>query len=116
MLLPSLTRVFAWDFLKHAEISASSSEIDRKFWIRHPNSSPPPHYSIDTYCGFVPLPNGVLPPCALSITCFPSTTFPVANLHIKKSTLSEKGDQECPGHDFLMSRSAVHYVSSKSKA
>ena len=23
------------------------------------------------------------------------------------STLSEKGDQECPGHDFLMSRSAV---------
>ena len=32
------------------------------------------------------------------------------------STLSEKGDQECPGHDFLMSRSAVCYVSSKSKA
>ena len=32
------------------------------------------------------------------------------------STLSEKGDQECPGHDFLMSRSAVHYVSSKSEA
>ena len=32
------------------------------------------------------------------------------------STLSEKGDQECLGHDFLMSRSAVHYVSSKSEA
>ena len=32
------------------------------------------------------------------------------------STLSEKGDQECPGHDFLMSRSAVRYVSSKSEA
>ena len=32
------------------------------------------------------------------------------------STLSEKGDQECPGHDFLMSRSAVHYVSFKSEA
>ena len=32
------------------------------------------------------------------------------------STLSVKGDQECPGHDFLMSRSAVRYVSSKSKA
>ena len=27
------------------------------------------------------------------------------------STFSEKGDQECPGHDFLMSRSAVRYVS-----
>ena len=32
------------------------------------------------------------------------------------STLSEKGDQECPGHDFLMSLSAVCYVSSKSEA
>ena len=32
------------------------------------------------------------------------------------STFSEKGDQECPGHDFLMSRSAVRYVSSKSEA
>ena len=32
------------------------------------------------------------------------------------STLSEKGDQECPGHDFLMSQSAVRYVSSKSEA
>ena len=32
------------------------------------------------------------------------------------STFSEKGDQECPGHDFLMSRSAVCYVSSKSEA
>ena len=32
------------------------------------------------------------------------------------STLSEKGDQECLGHDFLMSRSTVRYVSSKSKA
>ena len=32
------------------------------------------------------------------------------------STLSEKGDQECQGHDFLMSRSAVRYVSSKSEA
>ena len=32
------------------------------------------------------------------------------------STFSEKGDQECPGHDFLMSRYAVCYVSSKSKA
>ena len=31
------------------------------------------------------------------------------------STLSEKGDQECPGHDFLMSRSAVRYVSSKAR-
>ena len=31
------------------------------------------------------------------------------------STLSEKGDQECPGHDFLMSRSAVCYVSSKAR-
>ena len=31
-----------------------------------------------------------------------------------QSTFSEKGDQECPGHDFLMSRSAVRYVSSKS--
>ena len=37
-------------------------------------------------------------------------------LKICISTLSEKGDQECPGHDFLMSRSAVHYVSSKSEA
>ena len=27
------------------------------------------------------------------------------------STFSEKGDQECPGHDFLMSQSAVRYVS-----
>ena len=36
--------------------------------------------------------------------------------HIAKSTFSEKGDQECPGHDFLMSRYAVHYVSSKSEA
>ena len=35
---------------------------------------------------------------------------------INNSTLSEKGDQECPGHDFLMSRSAVRYVSSKSEA
>ena len=26
------------------------------------------------------------------------------------NTFSEKGDQECPGHDFCMSRSAVHYV------
>ena len=26
------------------------------------------------------------------------------------STFSEKGDQQCLGHDFLMSRSAVHYV------
>ena len=34
----------------------------------------------------------------------------------KGSTFSEKGDQECPGHDFLMSRSAVRYVSSKSEA
>ena len=33
-----------------------------------------------------------------------------------KSTFSEKGDQECPGHDFLMSRYAVRYVSSKSEA
>ena len=32
------------------------------------------------------------------------------------STFSEKGDQECPGHDFLMSRYAVRYVSSKSEA
>ena len=32
------------------------------------------------------------------------------------STLSEKGDQECLGHNFLMSRSAVRYVSSKSEA
>ena len=31
------------------------------------------------------------------------------------STLSKKGDQECPGHDFLMSRSAVRYVSSKAR-
>ena len=37
-------------------------------------------------------------------------------VHIVYSTLSEKGDQECPGHNFLMSRSAVHYVSSKSEA
>ena len=35
---------------------------------------------------------------------------------ITASTLSEKGDQECPGHDFLMSQSAVRYVSSKSEA
>ena len=32
------------------------------------------------------------------------------------STFSEKDDQECPGHDFLMSRYAVRYVSSKSEA
>ena len=32
------------------------------------------------------------------------------------STFSEKGDQECPGHNFLMSRYAVRYVSSKSEA
>ena len=32
------------------------------------------------------------------------------------STFSEKGDQECLGHDFLMSRYAVRYVSSKSEA
>ena len=31
------------------------------------------------------------------------------------STLSEKGDQECLGHDFLMSQSAVCYVSSKAR-
>ena len=37
-------------------------------------------------------------------------------MHNKGSTFSEKGDQECPGHDFLMSRSAVRYVSSKSEA
>ena len=42
MLLPLLTCVFAWNFLKHTKISASSSEIDRRFWIHHPNSSPPP--------------------------------------------------------------------------
>ena len=35
---------------------------------------------------------------------------------ITYSTLSEKDDQECAGHDFLMSRSAVRYVSSKSEA
>ena len=39
-----------------------------------------------------------------------------AVVHLHNSTFSEKGDQECPGHDFLMSRSAVHYVSSKSEA
>ena len=39
-----------------------------------------------------------------------------ANSFNNTSTLSEKGDQECPGHDFLMSRSAVRYVSSKSEA
>ena len=38
----------------------------------------------------------------------------VSDFH--NSTFSEKGDQECPGHDFVMSRSAVRYVSSKSEA
>ena len=87
MLLPLLTCVFTWDFLEHPEISASSSEIDRRFWIRHPYSSPPPHYSNNTYHtyhGFSPLPAGVLPPSALSIACSPSTTSPVANLYKKK--------------------------------
>ena len=36
-----------------------------------------------------------------------SRLFP---LKWSSSTFSEKGDQECPGHDFLMSRSAVRYV------
>ena len=35
----------------------------------------------------------------------------LATCLLDNSTFSEKGDQECPGHDFLMSRSAVHYVS-----
>ena len=39
-----------------------------------------------------------------------------SSLRQASSTFSEKGDQECPGHDFLMSRSAVRYVSSKSEA
>ena len=42
MLLPLLTCVFAWNFLGHPEISASSSEIDKRCWICHPNSSPSP--------------------------------------------------------------------------
>ena len=37
-------------------------------------------------------------------------------MELDRSTFSEKGDQECPGHDFLMSRYAVRYVSSKSEA
>ena len=87
MPLPLFTCILAWYFLKHTKISASSSEIDRKFWIRHPNSSPSPHYSNNiyyTYHGFMPLPAGVLPPCTLSITCSPSTTSLVANLYTKK--------------------------------
>ena len=65
---------------------ASSSEIDKRFWIHHPNLSPP-HYSNNvyhTYRGFSPLPAGVLPPSALSIACSASTTSPVANLKKKK--------------------------------
>ena len=45
-----------------------------------------------------------------------STHFIIKYIVLYYSTLSEKGDQECPGHDFLMSRSAVRYVSSKSEA
>ena len=42
--------------------------------------------------------------------------YVTVNITMRNSTLFEKGDQECPGHDLLMSRSAVRYVSSKSEA
>ena len=38
------------------------------------------------------------------------TTAQVTSIFLY-STFSEKGDQECPSHDFLMSQSAVRYVS-----
>ena len=51
----------------------------------------------------------------LFISCWSDTNH-IQLYKYEYSTLSENSDQECPGHDFLMSRSAVHYVSSKSEA
>ena len=42
--------------------------------------------------------------------------YHLVNQQMANSTFSEKGDQECLGHDFLMSRYANRYVSSKSEA